>query len=161
MMTRILILLVGVVGGVHGCGRDDARSIPSKRDVAARPDLSDATAVELATELADADRRGTWREVRRRWEGQRLTWTVTRHRALCRDANACNVAAFPVQRPAQNGWLPGLSFAPGEFGKLASACGRSETCELTIEGTLDRLDVSPELPTSVHFTNVRVVGAKT
>ena len=75
-------------------------------------------------------------------------------------ANACNVAAFPVQRPAQHGWLPQLRFAPGEFEKLSSICGDAELCELEVEGTLKTLDLSGELPTSVHFDQVRVVGAR-
>ena len=158
-MTRIPLILIAVVGALPGCGRDDARSIPAQRDVAARPDLSQATQHDLAAEVADAERRGTWREVRRRWEGQRLTWKVMRHQALCGDETACNIAPFPIQRPAQNGWLPALSFAPGEFTKLDAACGKRETCELEFSGTLSRLELSGELPTAVYFKDVRVVKA--
>ena len=142
-----------------GCGRDETRKVV-KRDVAAKPDLSQATQTDLATEIDQAERRGTWREVRQRWQGQQLHWTVTRHRALCLSATACNVAAFPVQRPAQHGWLPQLTFAPGEFEKLSASCGEADRCELDVEGTLNTLDISGELPTSVHFDHVRVLGAR-
>lgn len=148
--TSILVLLA-----IAGCGRDDMRS-PQPR-TAARAELSQATQTDLAREIEQAERRGTWREVRQRWEGQTLHWTVTRHEPLCRSASACNVAAFPVQRPAQQGWLPELTFAPGEFAKLTAACGSGE-CELQIEATLKRLELSGEQPTSVHLDQVRVLG---
>jgi hypothetical protein len=148
--TSILVLLA-----IAGCGRDDLP--PPQSRAATRPELSQATPTDLAREIEQAERRGTWREVRQRWEGQTLRWTVIRHEALCRSASACNVAAFPVQRPAQQGWLPELTFAPGEFAKLTAVCGADE-CELQIEATLDRLELSGELPTSVHLDQVRVLG---
>lgn len=153
-MIRTSLLVLALAA----CGRSEHR--PVARDIERRPDLSHATQTDLATELDQAERRGTWREVRRRWEGQRLHWTVTRHHDLCGAPTACNVAAFPVQQPAQHGWLPELSFAPGEFEKLSTACGTAERCELQIEGTLSRLELSGDLPTSVHFDRVRVVGAR-
>jgi len=155
MTTRTMIL---VVLAVAACGRNDQRKVIA-RDVAVRPDLSHATQADLAVEVDQAERRGTWREVRKRWEGQRLHWTVTRHASLCASASACNVAAFPVKRPAQYGWLPGLTFAPGEYAKLDAWCGNTPSCEIEIEGTLSRLELSGELPTSVHFDRVRVLGA--
>jgi len=150
--TTLLVLVLAA------CGRSESHR-PAARDVQLRPDLSHATQADLATELDQAERRGTWREVRQRWEGQQLHWTVTRHEALCRSASACNVAAFPVQQPAQHGWLPELSFAPGELEKLIAACGNAD-CELEFIGTLSRLDLSGDLPTSVHFDHVRVIGAR-
>ena len=152
MTTRTLMLVVFLAA----CGRDESRKVVA-RDVAVRPDLSHATQADLAVELDQAERRGTWREVRARWEGQRLRWTVTHHPALCRSSSACNVAAFPVQRPAQHGWLPALSFAPGQFERLQATCGEA-TCEVEIEGTLRRLELSGELPTSLHFDAVRVIA---
>jgi hypothetical protein len=40
---------------------------------------------------------------------------------------------------------------------MAALCGAQEPCELTVEGTLSQLDVSPELPTRVLLSNVRVI----
>ena len=149
------------IGLVAGCHRDDHHAVPAAAPAQAAPaKLEHATQADLARELDDADRRGTWSAVRHRWQGQDLEWTVTRHRLLCASADACNVAAFPVQRPAQRGWLPGLTFAPGEFAKLDAACGTAERCELVIDGTLGKLDVSAEMPTSLQLVNVRVVRAK-
>jgi hypothetical protein len=153
MTIRTCIL---VLFAIAGC-RDDQRPAV-ERDVSLRPDLSEATQADLATELDQAERRGTWREVRKRWEGQRLRWTVTRHRALCGSPSVCHVAAFPVQQHAQHGWLPALSFAPGEYEKLTALCGEAPACEIEIAGRLSRLELSGELPTSVHFDDVSVVG---
>jgi hypothetical protein len=153
-LLRSTCLLLVVVGAA-ACNSEDRRSPPPAKDVS--PALTKATQADLAAELADADRLGTWSEVRRRWQGQALRWRVTRHAMLCRTADACHVAAFPVERPAKHGWMPGLSFAPGQFAALEARCGDRPTCEVTIEGTLARLEVSGELPTNLAFTNVRIV----
>lgn len=159
-MRTHLLGLVFLVASIAGCGRDDTRSAPLPRDVAARPDLSSATQTDLAREVDEAERRGTWREVRDRWLGQHLRWTVTRHKALCQSEAACNVAPFPVQRPAQHGWLPRISFAPGELAKLSALCGGADPCDVEIEGTLGELVLSAEQPVSMRFQNVRVVRAR-
>lgn len=156
MTTRAYRTSIFVLLAIAGCGGDEMQA-PQRRG-APRLELAQATQTDLAREIEQAERRGTWREVRQRWEGQTLHWTVIRHEALCRSASACNVAAFPVQRPAQQGWLPELTFAPGEFAKLTAACGPGE-CELQIEATLKRLELSGELPTSVHLDQVRVLRA--
>lgn len=154
MRMQSLMILVIAVGACRG-GDEHGKAPRPARQV-----LASATQADLARELDEADRRGTWREVKQRWIGQPLHWTVTRQRALCRSATACNVAAFPVQRPATHGWLPGIAFAPGEFEKLDTACGTAEQCEVVIDGTLAELAVSPELPTSLRLAGVRVVTAK-
>jgi hypothetical protein len=71
-------------------------------------------------EIAEAEQLGSWRELQQRWQGQVVRWTVTRQRVLCRSADDCNVAAFPRQRPAKQGWMPLLSFAPGQYERLAT-----------------------------------------
>lgn len=153
MRTALIFALVSVLG----CSRE--RAPVQENDVALRPQLSAATQADLAREIDDADRRGTWREVKMRWQGQRMTWTVTRQRVLCRAASACNVAAFPVQRPAQHGWLPALELTASEFAKLDAQCEGAAQCELTFEGTLRDLALSPELPTNMRFSDVRVIRA--
>lgn len=154
-MKRILLILI-----VVACSKGDDRSPPASAAVAtaaARP-LEHATPRDLARELGDAERLGTWQDVQHRWRGQRLQWTVTRHRLLCRSADDCNVAAFPIERPAKQGWMPQLIFAPGQYEALSALCGATDPCEVTVEGTLSQLDVSPELPTSVQLSNVRIIS---
>jgi len=155
-MTRTVLAATLLTLAV-GCTNE--RAARKERDVAVRPTLTDATQTDLAREIDQAEHRGTWREVKHRWQGQRVTWTVTRQRVLCSTAKACNVAVFPIQRPAQHGWLPALEMSAAEFAKVESSCGAAEQCELKIEGTLSELVLSPELPTSVRFADVRVLSA--
>ena len=125
------------------------------------PKLERAAAIDLARELDEAARRGTWFEVRKRWQGQTLRWTVTRQRALCRTAASCNVVAFPVSGGAPAGWLPGLSFAPGQFAALEARCADREQCEITVEGVLEKLTASDEQPTNLVLTDVKLVDIRT
>ena len=148
-MTRIALLLAVIAA----CGKTASAPAPT-----APPPLAHATQADLAREIADADRLGTWSEIVHRWRGQTVRWTVTRQRLLCRSAEDCNVAAFPIERPAKQGWMPQLSFAPGQFDELARRCGDQEQCEITIEATVSKLEVSPELPTSVQLSGVRIVS---
>ena len=156
-MKRILLLIAVAAA----CGKgDDRTSVPPSPSPSPSPSmrpLEHATAADLAREIGEADRTGTWRELQRRWHGQTVRWTVTRQRLLCRSADDCNVAAFPIQRPASQGWMPQLVFAPGQFDALNDLCGNHEQCDVTVEGTVSRLDVSPELPTSVQLSNVQIL----
>ncbi len=147
MNTRIAIVLV-----IAAC----SGSRPEKKPP---PRSSTATQADLARELDDADRRGTQAVVKQHWQGLSLHWTVTRQRQLCLTADACHVAAFPIERPAKHGWMPALAFAPGEFAKLETGCGQAPQCELEVEFKLAELNVSPELPTSMKFSDVHVVRA--
>jgi hypothetical protein len=151
--THLVVILLAV----SACS--EQRTKPIERDVAVHPVLTQATQHDLAREVDQAERRGTWREVRQRWQGQRLTWTVTRQRLLCQSASACNVAAFPIQRPAEHGWMPTLEMTPPEYARMAAGCGIADQCEVQFEGTLSDLVLSPDQPTSVRFSDVRVVRA--
>jgi hypothetical protein len=156
MTYRSTLLLLVLT--VAACRSEDRRSSPSQIELP--PQLTKATQSDLARELDDADRRGTWNEVKRRWQGQVLRWTVTRQQMLCKTAEACNVAAFPIQRPAPAGWLPTLKFAPGQFAALEARCGGKELCEVTIEGKLEKFQVSGELPTNLELSGVKIVDAR-
>lgn len=153
--STLLLLLLSIAA----CSAEEKR--PQLKAEPTLPRLESATQADLARELEDADRRGTWTEVRHRWQGQTLRWTVTRQRALCFTAEACNVAAFSVRNAAPAGWLPTLKFAPGQFAALQARCGDREQCEITIEGKLEKLAVSGEMPTNLELTGVKLVeGAR-
>jgi len=151
-MHRTLILLAAAT---CACGKADRAPSPSGAP-AATPPLAHATQADLARDVADAERLGTWSDVSRRWQGQTVRWTVTHHRALCGSADDCHVAAFPIQRPARQGWMPQLQFAAGQYDALTGLCGSQDPCEVAIEATLSKLEVSPELPTSVQLSNVQI-----
>jgi hypothetical protein len=150
--TRMLLSLVFLT---TACSSEERRVPPPSP--AAMPTLAAATQADLGREIDDADRRGTWIEVKRRWQGQQLRWSVTRQALLCKTEDACNVAPFPITRPALHGWMPLMTFAPGEFAKLATACGTAAQCDFTFEGKLSELNVSGEQPTRMRFTDVRIV----
>jgi len=152
--TPVLVLFASTM--LLACrGGSDA---PASPPVPARPQLARATQADLARELDEAERHGTWNDVQHRWQGLRLRWTVTRHRALCQSADACTVAAFPIQRPAQHGWLPALALSASEYTKLDARCGSAESCEVVFEGTLS-VEMSPELPTNLRFSDVQILSA--
>jgi hypothetical protein len=119
--------------------------------------LTHATQQDLARELDAAERQGTWSQVRQRWQGQSLRWTVVRYHSLCAAGDACFVAPFAVERPAKHGWMPKLELAPAEYARLDRQCGAVEPCQVTFEGTLAELTASPEQPTSLRFANVHVL----
>jgi hypothetical protein len=67
------------------------------------------------------------------------------------------VAAFPIQRPAKQGWLPALSFADGQYAALEAACGTAAMCDVTIEATVEKLELSAEMPTNVRLSGVKIL----
>ena len=142
MRTIALLVLLAA------CSRED-RTVPAKA-----PQLSHATQADFARELDVAEQRGTWIELRRRWQGQKLRWTVYRHPLLCGSDTACNVRAFPTQQPATYGWMPELHFAPGQYEALATRCAGVDQCEVTIEGMLAKLEANGDTPTNLQFEGV-------
>lgn len=139
------------------CSSSDRSREPPPPPPPSAPAVSPATAADLARDLDDADKRGAWTDVKQRWQGRRVRWTVTRARALCGAADACHVSAL-TERPARHGWLPGLSFAPGAFAALESACGAKDPCEIAITATVAEVVASPDKPQSVRLVGVRVAG---
>jgi hypothetical protein len=154
-----LLLLVLTAAACRSEGSSEERR-PAPPQVELLPKLASATQADLARELDDAEQAGTWNEVKRRWQGQVLRWTVLRQRVLCRTAEACNVSAFPIQRPTPVGWLPTLRFAPGQFAALEARCTGKDLCEVTIEGKLEKLQVSGEQPTNLELTGGKIVDAQ-
>ena len=150
-MNRILPIVIVLAA----CSAEDRRSPPPAKQ--ATPQLMNATQADLALELDRAAENGTWIELRRRWQGQKLQWTVTRQRMLCASADQCNVAAFPIQNHATHGWMPELKFAPGQYEALAATCGDAAQCDVRIEGVVAKLEASDEAPTRLVLDGVRIV----
>jgi len=169
MSTRLpmcLSLALGLLVSCRGGASSDSPRPAAKATAATSADPSAMTQTELGTELdaieRSADPGGAIIALRERWQGKRLTWTVDRQEVLCRTAAMCHVIPFPApiaKDAPRHGWLPALEFAPGQFDKLAAACGAAPRCQVTFEGALSELNVDLELPTSLRFTDVRVVTA--
>jgi hypothetical protein len=108
-MNRIFILLVLVA-----CSAEDRRSPPPAKK--APPALSNATQADLATELDKAAQNGTWIEQRRRWQGQKLRWPVTRQRARLSGSSryhgaTSSRATITAAASARRGQRPGRSMS--------------------------------------------------
>ena len=142
---------IALLALLAGCSKSTPDAAPPPPPPASK--VSSATQVDLAKDVDQAMQVGTWNELRRKWQGLELTWTVTRHAALCPSAAHCNVAAMPIERPAKQGWLPALEFAPGQFDKLTGACGGAD-CEFTFTGTIDEVRGSDAEPAAIRFKDV-------
>jgi hypothetical protein len=146
MRTIALLVLLAA------CSKED-HAVPAAKQVVT---LTNATQADFARELDAAEQRGNWNELRRRWQGQKLRWTVYRSAVLCGSADACNVRAFPAS--TTYGWLPQLSFAAGQYDALAAKCGDAAQCEVTIEGTLAKLEANGDTPTNLKFEGVTIAA---
>jgi hypothetical protein len=119
---------------------------------------------QLADDLDAAARELTFdggAALRQRWQGKAVRWTVTRVPALCGGATSCFVQPFANARRSETsaqGWLPRVHFAAGEYERLEATCGGAAVCSVTLEGTIEQLQVSDELPTSIVLGGVRVRG---
>ena len=77
---RILPLLALLAAA---CGSSEDHASPAAQaGKPALPVLADASQTALASDLDAARVRGTWVEVKRRWQGQQVRWVVTRQRSL-------------------------------------------------------------------------------
>jgi len=114
---------------------------------------------DLATEMDAADKTGTWQDLRHRWQGKQVTWTVTRLAPLCHDAVLCNVRPFSTVQGVHYGWMPKLELSPTEFDKLTKGCGASDPCKVTFTGVLSDFQISGDAPTSLKFSDVTIVSA--
>lgn len=97
------------------------------------------------------------------WQGRRYRWEVRWVAPLCSSPDACVVAPFDHNRfeqPVVQGWLPGLTLQPEQHAQIATMCDGLQGCVLTFEAELGSLVLSHELPTSVHFDDVEVIGAR-
>jgi len=100
-----------------------------------------------------------YEKIRASWEGKRYRWHVRVVPALCR-REACNVLPFELadrQRGAVHGWMPGLELDETAYAAIEKSCAGQSSCPIDIEGTLSKLVVDTENPTSLEFSDVRVL----
>jgi hypothetical protein len=155
-MSNRIFCLAAALALATGCKSE--RPAPANESPVTT-ELNPATQVDLARDLDDADRLATWTEVKHHWQGQKMRWTVTRQKLLCGSPTTCNVSAFPILRPATRGWMPALTMTPDQYARIAAGCTDPQKCELTFEGTLSDLVVSPQVATHLMFSDVTVLAA--
>lgn len=114
---------------------------------------------DLAKEMDTAEKNGTWQDLRHKWQGKQVTWSVTRLTSLCHDAALCNVRPFATVQGVHYGWMPKLELSSGEYDKLTKGCGASEPCKVTFTGVLSDFQISGDAPTSLKFSDVTIVSA--
>lgn len=119
---------------------------------------------ELARALDEAAQSvepGANRQVRQRWLGQQVRWTVWRIPQLCGAEGACYVRPFSSARREEHGahgWLPEVELTASERQALLAGCGDRALCQVTLEARVDELVVSDEAPTSIKLGGARVVA---
>lgn len=119
---------------------------------------------ELARALDEAAQSvepGANRQVRQRWQGHWVRWTVWRIPQLCGAEGACHVRPFSSARRSDagaHGWLPEVELADSERQALLTGCGARALCRVTLEARVDELVVSDEAPTSIRLGSARVVA---
>jgi hypothetical protein len=151
-MLRTLALVLAV----SACSKSSDSTVAPP---APAPQVSSATQADFAKDVDGAQQRGTWTELKHKYEGLKLHWTVTRHAALCSSPARCNVSAFPVETGAKHGWLPGLKLTAEQLAKLDATCGKAD-CELTFDGVVDLVRGSDAEPAGIEFGSVVIVSAK-
>lgn len=101
-----------------------------------------------------------YQKIRASWTGKRYRWRVRFIDALCRSRDACNVLPFDRagrDKAVVHGWMPQLLLDEGSFAAIARSCSDKPSCEIGIEATLSGLTVDTENPTSLQFSDVRVL----
>jgi hypothetical protein len=123
----------------------------------------------LASALSQAQRSQSdvqeqrYDDLRREYRGKRLSWEVRLSPPLCRSAEKCVVLPFDHARSKERivqGWLPRLELDAKSFAELEQACSPHAGCVFRFEGTLSKLVASPEMATSLSFSDVRIVRAR-
>ena len=162
-MTRTFASLLVLSMTVAGCSKSSSEQAPTPAPmptpaVAPVAKLDSTLQGALAKDIDQVRQSGKWNELRQRWQGQHVTWDVTRYDRLCRSEARCNVAAFPIEKSAKQGWMPELSLSKDEYRKIEAACG-TDSCQLKIDGTIAEVRGSDAQPPSLRIADVKVVSA--
>lgn len=167
-MKRFALLLLCLAA--FACQKPSEKSEPVSTQAAPAPSVIDPRdQYALASALSDAQRskpdaqEQRYDDVRREFRGKRLSWEVRLSPALCRSREQCVVLPFDHAHQKQRivqGWLPRLELDEKSFADLGRLCSPHAACVFRFEGKLDKLIASPELPTSLSFSDVRIVNAR-
>jgi hypothetical protein len=161
--TFLCLALAGCRDEGRASGSAAAPAAPTTASASLDPrsqhDLARAlTEVETSRDRSEAS--SGYARVRSSWVGKRYRWTVRVVEPLCRSRDACNVLPFDRtgrDRDVIQGWMPRLVLDDGAFAAIQRACTGRPRCEIAVEGTLSRLVADTENPTSVEFSQIRVL----
>ncbi|HKE16276.1 MAG TPA: hypothetical protein VKB80_15490 [Kofleriaceae bacterium] len=144
-----------------------AASAAPARATAAAASLDPRSQYDLARALAQAEASrdpgglaATYQKIRASWTGKRYHWRVRVLEPLCRSREECNVLPFARagrDKAIVNGWMPHLVLDDTAFASIRRTCAGKPTCEIDMEGTLSQLSLDTEYPTSLEFSQVRVL----
>jgi hypothetical protein len=136
---------------------------PAAPVIDTRDQYAFASALSQAQRSPPEEQEQRYAELRRDYRDKRLSWEVRFSPTLCRSGDRCVVLPFDHARSKERivqGWLPRLELNAAGFEELERACAPHAACVFRFEGTLEKLIASPELPTSLSFSDVRVVRAR-
>jgi len=157
-LASLLVLSVAVVGCSKSAEQATASEAAPTPAVAPVAKLDSTLPGALANDIDQVRQSGKWNELRQRWQGQHVSWDVTRYGLMCRSEARCNVGAFAMAKQAKEGWMPELSLSKDEFKKIEAACGAAD-CKLKIDGTIAEVRGSDAAPPSLRIADVKVVSA--
>ena len=137
---------------------------PSDAEIDARDQYTLLTAIEAA-EAMDEDAMGAeLAAVREAWEGRRYRWDVMRVDGLCTSGERCLVAPFDLGRfdhAIHASFLPVVQMSEAEHARMGESCApHAPECIVTVEATLEVLELSDGVPTSLTFTGAHFVSAR-
>ncbi|MEM9188183.1 MAG: hypothetical protein AAGF12_03360 [Myxococcota bacterium] len=165
-MARLLVLLSFVVA----CG--EATTAPAVKllgpePVEARDQYALLAAIDAVRAQGSVDEEVSpvdpYARVRRDWEDQRYRWEAMFVPATCLTPSNCMVMPFDHHRAdtSGHGFLPRLQLTSAEAEVLRQRCEAvGPGCVFRFTGTLERLQVSDELPTSLSFTQIEIGDAR-
>ena len=100
---------------------------------------------------------------RERFVGRELVWEVRYVAPLCTAPDRCVVLPFDHARLDERflqGWMPRLALSADEHRVLVDRCAPHHRCVVTVRGELSKLELSPNLPTSIELSALRILDAR-
>lgn len=172
--TSMLLWVTLLAAPLLGCDASEASPLPAagvapatqpapRADVDARDQYAFVQALIAAQQADPESDPNAHARFTRDWKGRRYSWELAYLAPLCQRAESCVMAPFDhARQPTRimQGWLPRLALDEDSHAALVASCRDTSRCIVRIEGTLSTLMASPELPTSLAFSDVRITSTR-
>ena len=161
LRTILLALLACACSRKPGAGAAGTEAAPTGAGVDPRDQVQLAHEIQMVEKSDPEAQEARYADVRRDWLGKRYRWTVSLFPPLCQSLDSCYVVPFQgahVDEHSVQGWLPRLQLDAAGFSALA-ACRGKTACQVSFEGELSQLVLSPDSLTSLAFSNVTIRSA--